>query len=98
VGDELVAGPALLVRVALAGEDERALDRLAVEGARAGSVAPRVELLDQREEVAQERPLLFGERRGDVVERRRLALGGGSSDLGVAVAVGRDLWLGLAGT
>jgi hypothetical protein len=83
--------------VALAGEDEGALDRAAVERLGTGSVGARVELLDQREEVPEQRALLGVQRPGDVVERRRLVLGRGGADLRVAVAIRRDLWLGLVG-
>jgi hypothetical protein len=97
VGDELVAGAAHLIRVALAGEDEGALDRAAVERLGTGSVGARVELLDQREEVPEQGALLGVQRPRDVVERRRLVLGRGGADLRVAVAIRRDLWLGLVG-
>ena len=53
VGDEVVAGAAQLVGVALAGELERAADRLAVDLGR------RVELLDDREEVGEKLSLLY---------------------------------------
>ncbi len=60
MGDEVLAGPAALVRMALAREEERPLDHLAVDLPR-GVVGV---LLDDREEVAQELALLVAERRG----------------------------------
>jgi hypothetical protein len=83
--------------MALAGEDEGALDRGTVERLRTGAVGARVELLDQREEVAEQRALLRAQRTRDVVERRRLVLGRRRADLRVAVAIRRDLWLVLVG-
>jgi hypothetical protein len=100
VGDELIPGAALLVRVALTREDEGVFDRLAVERTRGGAVAVAaagVEFLDQREEVAEEGALLVGEAGGDRVDRQRLVVGRGRSDLGVAAPVGRDRGLGLVG-
>ncbi|HMB54547.1 MAG TPA: hypothetical protein VKU40_14620, partial [Thermoanaerobaculia bacterium] len=54
VGDELVAGAAQLVGVAVAGEIEGAGERLAVDLGR------RVELLDYGEEIGEELLLLYG--------------------------------------
>jgi hypothetical protein len=52
VGDELVAGAAQLIGVAVAGEVEGAADRLAVD-------LRRVELLDDGEEVAKKLVLRY---------------------------------------
>jgi len=57
VGDEVLAGAAPLVGVVLAGEDERRLDRVAVDrDRRLGGV-----LLDDREQVVEEAGLVGGE-------------------------------------
>jgi hypothetical protein len=57
VGDEVLAGAAPLVGVVLAGEDERRLDRVAVDrDRRLGGV-----LLDDREQVAEQPPLGLGQ-------------------------------------
>ena len=71
VGDELVAGVALLVPVARAGEVEGALHlgavddrrhrhRGAAEAVRKALVRRRVELLDDREQVAEQLVVLYG--------------------------------------
>jgi hypothetical protein len=70
VGDELVAGVALLVAVPLAGEVEGALDLVAVdrrdrdggaaETVRKVLVVGRVELLDDREQVTEQLAVLYG--------------------------------------
>jgi hypothetical protein len=68
VGDEVLAGLAPLVGVALAGEAERVLDRAAVEPA---VVAVCAVLADDREQVAEEGALVGGQVPGDLVDRRR---------------------------
>jgi hypothetical protein len=68
VGDEVLAGLAPLVGVALAREDERVRDGVAVDlDRRLGRV-----LLDDREQVA-EQALLGGGERGELGRRRRAA-------------------------
>ncbi len=65
MGDEVLARLAALVGVALAGERERALDRVAID--RRLAVA-RV-LADDREQVAEQRALLAVEALGELVDR-----------------------------
>ena len=77
MGDEVFAGAAALVGVALAGEREGLFDRTALE--RLGAVV-RV-LLDHREEVAQERALVLVQTLRELVIGQRRA---------GAVAVGAD--------
>ncbi|MGB2852284.1 MAG: hypothetical protein WBC01_11525 [Solirubrobacterales bacterium] len=99
--DEVLAGAALLVGMALAGEGEGALDRLAVE------LLPGLGgvLTDDSEEVAQQSTLLLAQSPRDLVDwcgRRSVDMV--NSDPGVAVGVelgelsaGRVLELTLAG-
>jgi len=88
VRDELVTGLALLVAVALTGEDEGALDLAAVD--RPAVASGRSELLDQREEVAEQRTLLVGQVAGEIVDGRGACAVAGRADLGMAATVGGD--------
>jgi hypothetical protein len=62
VRDEVLAGLAPLVGVALAGEDERPLDRALVE-----VVATRAVLADDGEQIAEQDAILGGEPARDLV-------------------------------
>ena len=86
VDDELLARPPALVGVALAGEREGPLDRLAVEPV----VAVRRVLADHREQVAEQRPLVGREALGDSIDRGGGAVRFLGADLDVTAAVGRD--------
>jgi hypothetical protein len=67
VGDEVLARAAALIGMPLAGEGKGALDRRAVEVARAvGAV-----LADDREKVAEQRAVLGRKPTRDLVDRRR---------------------------
>ncbi len=79
MGDEVLAGLALLVGVALAGERECALDRVAVELLMTvGGV-----LADDREQVAEELALVGVEILRDLVDRSDRAVGLAGADLDV---------------
>jgi hypothetical protein len=66
VGDEVLTGASLLVGVAPAGEDEGPLDRRPVD------LGPGIRrmLTGDREQIAEQRPLLVAEVLGDLVQRR----------------------------
>jgi hypothetical protein len=82
MGDEVLAGLPLLARVALAGEGERPLDLLAVDWIRrVGGV-----LLDDREQIAEQRALIGRELTGDRVRTRRPVLADRLTDSGVPAA------------
>ncbi len=69
--DELLAGAAPLVGVALAGEDEGALDLLMVDRIAVAGVV----LADDGEQVAEQLALAVGQIAGDRVDRRRRRAG-----------------------
>src|SRR5256885_10123826 len=84
MGDEVLSGAALLVAVALAGEGEGALDRPGVD-LELSSVAV---LGDDREQVAEQRPLVLGQLLGPLGDRRDRALPTATgADAGVAAAL-----------
>ncbi len=85
MGDEVLARLAALVGVAVAGEGEGALDRLAID---AVVTVGRV-LADDREQIAEQRPVVGGQVLGDVVDRRRRAVRLLGSDLDVPMAIDR---------
>ncbi len=82
MSDEVLAGLALLVGVALAREGEGALDRVAVDVL----VAVCGVLADDREEVAQQCAVIGVEVLGDLVDRSRRARGFSGADLNVPTA------------
>jgi hypothetical protein len=83
MGDEVLAGAALLSGVALAGEGEGALELLAVD--RLDLVG--LVLLDDGEEVAEEGALIGGQLARDRVRTRRARAPRGLADAGVAATL-----------
>jgi hypothetical protein len=83
MGDEVLAGAALLAGVALAGEGEGALELLAVD--RLDLVG--LVLLDDSEEVAEEGALVGGELARDRVGTGRARAPRGLADAGVAATI-----------
>jgi hypothetical protein len=93
VDDEVLAARPALVGVALAGEDERLLDELAVY--LLGRVAGV--LLDHREEVAEQGALLRGQLLRDRVGTRRARAAGRLADTGMPSTVPVELLYGALG-
>ena len=86
VGDEVLAGAPPLIGVALAGEGEGALGCLGVDPPRSLEAV----LLDHRQQIAQQRALVVGQRLRALGERRHgRALAAAGADPGVTPAVGR---------
>ena len=83
VGDEVLPRLSLLAGMALAGEGEGALDLLTVDGLRGVGLV----LLDDGEEVAEQRALVGGQLAGDRVGPGRAVFANGLSDTGVAAAI-----------
>jgi hypothetical protein len=79
VGDEVLAGLAPLIGVALTREREGALDRVAIDFV----AAVRSVLPDHRKEVAEQLPLVGVEVLGDLVDRRYRPGRVGGADLDV---------------
>jgi hypothetical protein len=85
MGDEVLARLAPLVDVALAGEGEGALDRLAIDGL----VAVGRVLADDCEQVAEQHAVGVGEVLGDLIDRGRRAARFLGADLNMATAINR---------
>jgi hypothetical protein len=84
MGDEVLAGAAPLVGMAVAGEGEGTLDGLAVD-----LVARVLGVLgDDREQVAQQRALVVGEWLGEAVDRRGAVLPVAGADASPAAYFG----------
>jgi hypothetical protein len=98
MGDEVLTGLAALVGVVLAGEHERAHDRVAVDGLRDLLGV----LLDDREQVAEQLALERGQVGGRLQRRRAVGLRavdravGGDADAGAIAALGGRLAAGQA--